>query len=105
MKTQTKLEARIRVAQILDAALDLAPRVGYNRLTRDVIATRAGISPALVTHHMGTMAELRRCIMREAVHREHLPVIAQGLACQDRHAMKAPDALRRRALEHLLKSA
>lgn len=99
MKNQPKLEARARIAQILAAALEIAPKQGYSRLTRDDIAGRAKVPPSLITYHFGTMPELRRQIMREAVRVECLPVIAQGLACRDKHALKASEALRVRALD------
>ena len=98
---QIKLEARERIAQILRAALDVAEKVGYNRMTRNEIAALAGIRPTLINYHMGTMPDLRRDVMREAVRVGRLPVIAQGLAHHDRHAMKAPEDLRRRALQTL----
>lgn len=98
---QIKLEARERAAQILGAALLVAARVGYTRVTREQIAHEARIAPTLIPYHFGTMPELRRHIMREAVRRECLPVIAQGLALRDRHALKAPPELRRRASESL----
>ncbi len=101
MKNQTKLCARQRTEQILAAALAIAPRVGYARLTRDEIAERAKVPPSLVSYHLGTMTEARRLIMREAVRVECLPVIAQGLACKDRHALKASEELRTRAIESL----
>lgn len=101
MKPQIKLEARQRVAQILAAALELAPRVGYQRLTRGAVAQRLGIPSSLIPYHMGTMVEFRRAIMREAVRVECLPVIAQGLALRDRQAAKASPELRERALKSL----
>lgn len=101
MKKQIKLEARERIAQILRAALKIAPKKGYNRMTRDDIAKEADIPPTLITYHMGTMVELRRDIMREAIRVECLPVIAQGLTVRDRHALKAPEELRRRAVQSL----
>lgn len=101
MKKQVKLEARERIAQILRAALKVAPEKGYNRITRDDIAKEANIPPTLIPYHMGTMTELRRHIMREAIRIECLPVIAQGLALRDRHALKAPEELRRRAIQSL----
>lgn len=101
MSKQIKLEARERIAQILRAALEIAPTTGYSRMTRDEIAKRANIPPTLITYHMGTMIELRRQVMREAIRVECLPVIAQGLAVRDRHALKAPDELRHRALQSL----
>lgn len=102
MKPQIKMQARERVAQILKAALDLCgTSTSYARITREQIAEKAGIPPTLITYHCGTMPDLRRDIMREAVRVECLPVIAQGLALRDRHALKAPEELRRRALQAL----
>lgn len=101
MKNQPKLEARARIAQILAAALEIAPARGYARLTREDIAGRAKVPPSLITYHFGTMPELRRHIMREAVRVKCLPVIAQGLACRDPRALKAAPELRTLALESL----
>jgi AcrR family transcriptional regulator len=97
----SKLEARARAAQILAAAVEAAKVHGYTRLTREQVAARIGIAPSLVPHYMGTMAQLRRRIMREAVRVECLPVIAQGLAARDPHAMAAPAELRQRAARSL----
>jgi len=52
--------------------------------------------------HFSTMAQLRRSIMRAAVRRENLAVIAQGLAAGDAQARKAGRAVQRRALESIL---
>lgn len=105
MSKQIKLEARARIAQILKAALELCgDGAHYVRITRDEIAKKAGIPSSLVAYHCGTMADLRRDIMREAVRVENLPVIAQGLAARDRQALKAPEEVQRRALESLAPS-
>jgi AcrR family transcriptional regulator len=103
MKKQIHLEKRERVAQILGTALMLCerPKSSYLRLTRDEIAQKAGIPSSLIAYHCGTMENLRRDIMREAVRVGCLPVIAQGLAARDRHALKAPEDLRARALQSL----
>jgi AcrR family transcriptional regulator len=98
---QAKLEARERTAQILAAALKLARRVGYQRMTREAIADAASVSPGLVTHHMGTMEQLRRDVMREAVRTACLPVIAQGLVARDRHARKVLPHIQKAALATL----
>lgn len=105
MKPQPKIEHRLRVAQILDAALVLAQRGRcFTSLSRDEIAREAGFaSSSLITHHMGTMEALKRDIMREAIRRECLPVIAQGLALGDKRAQKLPPELKEKALHSLLK--
>lgn len=97
----SKLEARARAAQILAAAVEVAKVHGYTHLTREQVAARIGVAPSLVPHYMGTMQSLRRKIMREAVRLECLPVIAQGLAVRDPHALAAPEDLRKRAARHL----
>lgn len=97
----SKLEARARAAQILAAALDVAKVQGYTRITREQVAARIGVAPSLIPHYMGTMPALRRKIMREAIRVECLPVIAQGLAMRDPHALAAPEDLRQRAAAHL----
>lgn len=98
MTKQTKLEARERLTQILAAALKAAQKHGYQRITREAVATEARVSAALVTYHLGTMQDLRRAVMREAVRAQCLPVIAQGLTARDRHALKAPPELQKKAL-------
>lgn len=103
MAKQIKLEKRERIAQILGTALILCERreTSYLALTRDEIAQKAGIPSSLIQYHMGTMDNLRRDIMREAIRIGHLRVIAQGLAARDRLALKAPEELRARALQSL----
>jgi len=101
MTKQIKLKAPDRIAQILDAALVVASKVGYARLTREDIAKRADVPASLISYHLGTMPALRRKIMREAIRTECLPVVAQGLAIRDRFALKAPADLRARAVASL----
>lgn len=80
----------------------MAEKNGYTRVTRDEVAAHAQCSPALVSHYLGTMPDLRRDVMRAAVKRGILPVIAQGLAAKDRHALKASEELKKAALATLV---
>jgi len=83
--------------QMLDAALSLALRHGYERVTREQIAERLGCSAALVNVRFGTMTRFRRDLMRYAVQVGEAVVIGQGLARRDSHAMKASKELKERA--------
>lgn len=96
-----RLTPEARGDMLLNVAIDLAAKHGLAKVTRDQIATKAKVSPGLVTARLGTMKEMRRTIMRNAVVREILPIIAEGLVTRDRHAMEAPEALRQRAAAHL----
>ena len=86
---------------ILKACLALSERQGYRNITRDQIATKADVTPSLVSYHLGTMEAMRRCVMREAIRTENLAVLAQGIAIKDRHALKAPAEMQTAAIESL----
>lgn len=47
------------------------------------------------------MTELRRTVMRAAIKREVLPIVAEGLATRDKQAGKASADLQRRALDSI----
>lgn len=90
-----------RKAALLSAALSLAAKSHYARITRDAIATEAAVSPGLVSKYLGTMPAMRRLVMRAAVKAGDLVVVGQGLAAGDRWARGAPEAVRRAAAERL----
>lgn len=98
--------SRVRPATLRDdlvtAALRVARKHGYNQMTRDAIAAEAGCSTGQVTTILGTMPQLRRTVMRAAVTRKDLPVIAQGVVARDPSALAAPVELRTRALVGML---
>lgn len=86
---------------ILSAALRLAADTGYLRVTRDAVALAVACSPALVSHWLGTMPQMQRAIMGEALRTRNLRVIAQGLSHGDKRAMNAPAELREAAAASL----
>lgn len=91
---KSRVAKALRHEQLLQVALIIAVEIGYNNLTRDAIAERADVSVSLVTSHFGTMKQLKRKIMREAIKQEIPEIIAQGLVIKDAHAMKAPQGLK-----------
>lgn len=92
-----RLDPKLRKEQILAAAMVIAVRKGYMHVQRDDVADLADVSPARVSQLFNTMPQLRRAIMRNAVKTKHLVVIAQGLACRDKQALKAPVEVRKAA--------
>ncbi|MBV8060730.1 MAG: helix-turn-helix transcriptional regulator [Alphaproteobacteria bacterium] len=87
---------------ILAHALALSHEVGYEVVTRNAIAERAGCSGPLISMYFGGMRNLRKAIMREAIKHEDLAVIAQGLAAKDKEAQKASAHLKMQALATLI---
>lgn len=98
---QDTLTGREREAQILTAAVRVAARHGFSKFTLQQVANEAGVHKTLPLHYFGTMNQLRRKVMREAVKTGVLAVIAQGLALRDPHAQKAPPEVKAKALQAL----
>lgn len=90
---------------VLNTALQLAKVNGFQSLTRDGVATEAGIAMGQVNHAYGTMNQLKRAVMRAAVHREELSIIAFGVVTGDKEAHKAPKWLQDKALNASTSSA
>lgn len=101
MATHTRMAPKDRKTLVLEAAIKTAVKVGWRRMTRADIAKEAEVSDALVTTRLGSMATIRKIVMREAVKRNLSAVIAQGLAERDPIAMKAPDDVKAAARQAL----
>jgi AcrR family transcriptional regulator len=101
MNTTTRLDPKERKQQILDVAVKLAEVVGVEGLRREGVAKGAEVADGLVSRYFNTMTQLRRAVMRRAVHTENLTIIAQGIAARDPEAMKASPELRAKALATL----
>jgi AcrR family transcriptional regulator len=92
------MKSKERKAFILKHAVQLAKSVGYNRVTREAIANKAGVTESLINVYFGTMPKLKRQIIRAAVREEVLEVIAQGIIAKDPHVKKIDDELKHKAL-------
>lgn len=93
-----------RRAELLDAALHIAERIGADKVTHDLVAQHAEVTRTLVIHYFGTAPQLRRDIMRAAVKRRLVPIVARGIALRDSHALKADEALRAECAAHLMRA-
>lgn len=69
-----------RDKRILEAAVSLAAKVGYRRITREAVANAAGVATGCINLAYGTMDRLRDAVLREAVARQHVEIVKQGLA-------------------------
>ncbi len=97
-----RLEPDDRRTEVMRAAVHAANAFGYTAMTRSQIAVLAGVSGPLVAVYLGEMPEVRRAVVRYAIKREHLGIIAQALALKDPEAAKVSEALRRRACRSLV---
>lgn len=90
-----------RTAKVLGAAVEVALVHGYQWITRDDVAARADVSNATVSNAFGTMPDLKRAVLTEAVRRPILAIVAQGLADRHQIALDAPPHIREQALATL----
>ena len=88
-----------RTNDLLDTALQLAVDHGWRSLTHHGVAVAASVSNGLVVARLGTKQDMLRAVMRRAVNRGVVPVVAEGLAVGDKHACRAGEALRAAAGE------
>lgn len=98
---RARTNPELRKQFILLTAVEEAREVGYNKMTRDGIAERAGVSVGLVSAYFNTMTQLRRDVMRYAVKQGLADIVAQGLISRDQHARKAPNDLKKKAAEYI----
>jgi len=77
-----------RKREILGHALIVARIAGYQHINRKEIADAAGCTTTLVSHYFGTILNMRRAIMGEAIRVGDLDVIAQGMLARDPRALR-----------------
>lgn len=99
--SKRRVSSELRRDHILDVAIELAKVKGYKNVPIVDIAEKAGISTTLILHHFNTLIQLRRAIIRTAVQREILEIIAQGLSIGDTHARKASSEVKLKAIQLL----
>jgi AcrR family transcriptional regulator len=86
---------------ILGAAMQVANLKGLTNVTRNDIADRLEIATGSVSYHYGDMRKLRTAMVERAVESQNLKIVGQAIAIKHPIAMKAPEALRVRAVRVL----
>ena len=96
-----RLDPAYRQTSILEAAAHLAHGDGYQRITQSDISKAANVSHGLITHHFGSMENLRAQLMQWAIDNGDMRILAQGLATSHPIALAAPDTAKSNALSSL----
>lgn len=94
-----------RDQRVIDAAIECAKESGYRHITREAVAARACVAPATVFNAFGTMLDLKGRVMRVAVERGLVELVAQGIADGSPIALGAPEELKRAALSYVISAA
>lgn len=83
---------------ILSTAMQLANLHGFGKVTRNMIADRAEIATGSVSYHFKSMRKLQAAMVTRSIETENLKVLGQAIAAKHPLALKAADALRKRAM-------
>ena len=93
---------RKRKEKILQAAIELAIKNGYQNIKCTDIAKRAKVTRSLINFYFSNMDELKHHIMQLAISNGELAIIAQGLVAKDPAAVKVPDRIKQKALSYII---
>lgn len=96
-----RMDKEARKASVLEAAIVVAEKIGFANMRTKDIAAQAQCGYGTVTLYWSTLGKLRRAVMRAAIQRKSLKIIAVGLAIDDNDAKKAPADLKKAALATL----
>lgn len=94
-------DPEIRKQQIVEAALQVALKVGYKKITRKEIAEKAGVSAGLITNYFTPMEILKNEVLILAVRKEIIEIIAQGVGVRDPITRNLPNKLKKKVLKYL----
>lgn len=89
-------------SNILKQALKLARKKGFDKIKMPEIAEAAEVVNGTIVVHFTNMDKLRRDLLRFAVEKEDLTVIAQGLVANHVVTRKIDRDLKERALTHAI---
>ena len=100
-----KLHPRIRTESMLAAALRIASKPGgWTTLTAAAIADEANCSYGLVCLYLGSIACIRREVVKAAIRQENFDVLIQALISNDPEANRMKPLLRQKAFAHVASS-
>ena len=84
------------------AADRLVSEHGFANVTREMIAAEAGVSPATVSNAFGGMQHMANKLVKWAINRHDVKMLARGLQIDNAVARNAPESLKRQAAQALI---
>ena len=88
-----------RRLQLLDFAVKIAEKEGYNTLKGNEVAKAAGLqSHGLINHYFGTTEGLRTAVIDRAIETENLSIILQAIVRKDNKVSTISEELKQKAL-------
>lgn len=99
--TRRRASPDARKRSILAAGIAIANEIGVNNVKAGGVAVKASVSTSLVNCYMGTAAELKTAIMKEAINTNELKIIGFGVVHGDPLARAVSPQLQKQAIATL----
>jgi AcrR family transcriptional regulator len=96
-----RADPELRQQQLMETAIELAKTEGWSKLTRAKVAAKAQVAASLLNYYFRGKDEFRTAVMQEAIDRNLISVVAEGLLYRNPAALGAPAALRKRAEDYM----
>lgn len=87
--------------KILNHAVKIAERKGFDKLTRRAVATSAGVAPGSVSYHFDSMKGLQDAVVEQAITLGNLPIMGQAILAKHKLASMIPPTVKISALNSL----
>ncbi|AFC22693.1 putative TetR transcriptional regulator [Vibrio phage vB_VchM-138] len=102
-----KMQRGERAEMLIDGAIRVIAKNGWDNLTRELVATECGVATGTVSFAFGTMEKLRDALITHAIERHTesdtmLHIIGKGLASGNEIARNAPADVKQAALNQLM---
>jgi len=97
-----RLDPIERRLQILEGFIKIAETSGYKSVTREQVAEKLDISPALVTRYFNdNMLKLREAALSHAGHSGKYEILQQALLLRDPVATALPEEIKKLAINSI----
>lgn len=102
--TRVRMGPDERQCMLLEVALAQAEKHGLRNITRGGIAEAAGCSSGLITKYLGDRKTMQTALVKLAVKKRIIPIVATALADGYPAAKRAPDDLKAEAAAYLTRA-
>lgn len=91
-----------RKEQILNTAIDVAIEYGLRQLTRRAIANKMQCASALINHYFDNIENLRQIVLRTAIEKEIIPILAENYIGWGKETSELPPQLKQKVIKYLI---
>lgn len=99
---KTRQSTEEKRVELLNEGLKHAISIGWENFTREAFCTHMGIAVGSINYHFKDMAGFRRAIMRKAIAKRNVQIVAGGIESRCPVAKSAPESLKKLALAYMM---